>query len=66
MTVEVSGQNTDPKSIISTDGLLASLYSGAPSSQKILGDNFSEERGCLYTGYYYPEKTEDILRCRHH
>lgn len=52
MMVEVSGQNTDPKSIICTDGLLASLYSDAPSSQKILGDDFSEGRGCLYTGYY--------------
>ena len=34
MTVEVSGQNTDPKSIICTDGLLASPYSDSPPLRK--------------------------------
>ena len=37
MTVEVSGQNTDPKSIISTDGLLASLYTDAPLLSENIG-----------------------------
>ena len=37
MTVEVCGQNSDTKSIISTDGLLASLYSDAPLLSENIG-----------------------------